>query len=63
MVILVYVDYLLITGTDPRQLNQTREDLQTKFKIKELGELKFFLGVEFARSKEGIVMKQRRYAM
>ncbi|XP_075077325.1 uncharacterized protein LOC142164058 [Nicotiana tabacum] len=46
-------------GTDPRQLNQTREDLQTKFKIKELGELKFFLGVEFARSKEGIVMKQR----
>ncbi|XP_070056462.1 uncharacterized mitochondrial protein AtMg00810-like [Nicotiana tomentosiformis] len=31
--------------------------------MKDLGEVKFFLGIEFARSKEEIVMNQRKYAM
>lgn len=30
--------------------------------MKDLGNLKFFLGIDFARSKEGIVMSQRKYA-
>ncbi|XP_019257810.1 PREDICTED: uncharacterized protein LOC109236033 [Nicotiana attenuata] len=38
-------------------------DLQLKFKIKSLGELKFFLGIEFARSREGIIMNQRKYTL
>nr|XP_009621230.1 uncharacterized protein LOC104112896 [Nicotiana tomentosiformis] len=31
--------------------------------MKDLGELKFFLGIEFARSKEEIVTCQRKYAL
>ncbi|XP_015160301.1 uncharacterized mitochondrial protein AtMg00810-like [Solanum tuberosum] len=31
--------------------------------MKDLGELKFFLGIEFARSDKGILMHQRRYAL
>uniref|UniRef100_A0A3Q7JBU3 Reverse transcriptase Ty1/copia-type domain-containing protein n=1 Tax=Solanum lycopersicum TaxID=4081 RepID=A0A3Q7JBU3_SOLLC len=31
--------------------------------MKDLGELKFSLGIEFARSKKGIVMSQRKYAL
>lgn len=30
--------------------------IHTEFEIKDLGELRFFLGIEFARSKKGIVI-------
>ncbi|XP_070020865.1 uncharacterized mitochondrial protein AtMg00810-like [Nicotiana sylvestris] len=31
--------------------------------MKDVGELKFFLGIEFLRYKEGILMNQRKYAL
>jgi len=33
------------------------------FLIKDLGELKYFLGIEFARSKRRIFMSHRKYAL
>ncbi|XP_019263067.1 PREDICTED: uncharacterized protein LOC109240839 [Nicotiana attenuata] len=37
--------------------------IKLKFKMKDLAELKFFLGIEFARSSKAIVMSQRKYAL
>lgn len=56
VVILVYVDDLLITGNNHQLLCETRTNLKKKFKMKDLRELKFFLGIEFARSKKGVLM-------
>ena len=39
-IVLVYVDDLIITGDEEREIHQTRENLSVCFQMKELGELK-----------------------
>ena len=41
--LLVYVDDLVITGNCENELEQFKVFLKNKFKIKDLGELKYFL--------------------
>lgn len=63
MVVLVYVYDLLIIEDSLKLIQQVRKDLQVRFKMKDLGELKFFLGIGFSRSEKGIQMCQRKYAL
>lgn len=63
VVVLVYVDDLLITGNDVQLIIETKKVLQTNIMIKNLGDLRFFLGMEFSRSSAGIVMYQRKYVL
>lgn len=37
--------------------------LAHEFEVKDLGELKYFLAMEIARSKAGIVVSQRKYVL
>lgn len=53
-VILLYVDDMIITGNDNVAIQDLKQFLSNSFKIKDLGPLKYFLGVEIARSKTGI---------
>lgn len=49
VIILMYVDDVLVIGDSLKLIKETKISLQKVFKIKDLGELKFFLGIEFAR--------------
>ncbi|KAI3500109.1 hypothetical protein L1887_35925 [Cichorium endivia] len=60
-VVLVYVDDLIITGDDEKEIRLTRENLSVRFQMKELGELKHFLGLEVDRTTEGLFLCQQKY--
>nr|XP_025704048.1 uncharacterized protein LOC112805946 [Arachis hypogaea] len=61
--LLVYVDDLVIADNDEKIINRIKRILYEKFKIKDIGDLKFFLGMEVTRSKKGIALYQRKYVM
>ncbi|GJT91840.1 retrovirus-related pol polyprotein from transposon RE2 [Tanacetum coccineum] len=47
--VLVYVDGLIISGNDSKAITQFKTYLSDCFHMKDLGNLKYFLGVEVAR--------------
>ncbi|KAL9447690.1 hypothetical protein AB3S75_015212 [Citrus x aurantiifolia] len=62
-ILIVYVDDIILTGDDETELAALKQRLAKKFQTKDLGVLKYFLGMEFARSKEGIFVNQRKYVL
>ncbi|RVX14578.1 Retrovirus-related Pol polyprotein from transposon RE1 [Vitis vinifera] len=63
VILIVYVDDIVLTGDDCNELEKLKGKLAEEFEIKDLGALKYFLGMEFARSKEGIFVNQRKYVL
>jgi hypothetical protein len=45
------------------EINSLKSFLLQHFRIKDLGDLRYFLGLEFSQSKQGIFMCQRKYAL
>ncbi|RVW82826.1 Retrovirus-related Pol polyprotein from transposon RE1 [Vitis vinifera] len=61
--LLIYVDDILITGNDVNAIVALKQFLHSHFRIKDLGDLKYFLGIEVSRSKKGISISQRKYTL
>ncbi|KAL5575115.1 hypothetical protein UlMin_016814 [Ulmus minor] len=61
--LIVYVDDMVVTGNDPEERKELQTHLSREFEMKDLGPLKYFLGIEVSRSREGIVISQRKYAL
>ncbi|KAA0041351.1 Cysteine-rich RLK (receptor-like protein kinase) 8 [Cucumis melo var. makuwa] len=62
-VLIVYVDDIVLSGDDQAEINQLKQRMGNELEIKDLGNLKYFLGIEVARSKEGISVSQGKYTL
>ncbi|KAA0037943.1 putative mitochondrial protein [Cucumis melo var. makuwa] len=59
--LIVYVDDIVLSGDDQTEINQLKQRMSDEFEIKDLGNLKYFLGLEMTKSKEGISFMQVPY--
>lgn len=62
VVILVYVEDLLIAGNDTQVISHVKQYLSSAFHMKDLGALRYFLGIEVDRSNQGFFISQKKYA-
>jgi len=62
-ILLIYVDDIILAGDSLEEFQSIKSILDTLFKIKDLGQLKFFLGLEVAHSQHGISLCQKKYCL
>ncbi|CAL8993466.1 unnamed protein product, partial [Prunus brigantina] len=61
--LIIYVDDVIVTGDDQAEIQSLQKYLASEFEMKSLGDLKYFLRIEVARSKHGIFLSQRKYVL
>ncbi|GKB05168.1 retrovirus-related pol polyprotein from transposon RE2 [Tanacetum coccineum] len=59
--VLVYADDLIISGNNSNEVTTFKAYLSRCFPMKDLGVLKYFLGIEADQNSEGIFLCQRKY--
>ncbi|XP_072060326.1 uncharacterized mitochondrial protein AtMg00810-like [Arachis hypogaea] len=57
------MDDLVLAGDDLSKIESVKGVLHDRFWIKDMGDLKYFLGLEVTRSKTGIALYQRKYVL
>ena len=61
--LIVYVDDIIIIGSDQDGFQKLKQHLFSHFQTKDLGKLKYFLGIEVAQSNSGAVISQKKYTL
>ncbi|KAL2250242.1 UNVERIFIED_CONTAM: Retrovirus-related Pol polyprotein from transposon RE1 [Sesamum indicum] len=61
--LLVYVDDILLAGVDIDDVKKVKAYLHQLFTIKDIGQARYFLGLEIARNSQGIYLAQTKYVM
>jgi len=54
---------MIVTGNDQDEIFSLQQYLAYEFEMKQLGNLKYILSIEVARSKHGIFLCQRKYTI
>jgi hypothetical protein len=62
-VVLIYVDDLIISGNNSEAISRLKATLQHWFPIKDLGRLKYFLGIEMVASRKGLFLNEHKYVL
>jgi hypothetical protein len=62
IILVLYFDYLILTGSDSKLLNHVKIILRKKFEMTDLGFLHYFLGLQVLQTNEGIFLSHSKYA-
>ena len=62
LIVAMYVDDLLVTGTSQQSIVEFKRRMSSKFVMSDLGKLTYYLGIEVHQYGECIVLKQDQYA-
>lgn len=63
MFVVVYVDDIILKGTDDTEIDQLKSYLDNTFKIKDLGRLHYFLGLDILDTNGGVLISQRKFVL
>jgi hypothetical protein len=63
VILIVYVDDIVITGDDADEIAHLKGHLAQEFEVKDLGNLRYFLGIEVSRGPKGILLSQQKYVL
>ena len=61
--ILLYVDDLVITGSDLTTISKVKSQLSEAFEMKNPRDLHYFLGIKVVHTPDDILLSQRHYAL
>jgi hypothetical protein len=61
--VFVYVDDIIVGSSSPEASVVHARDLHKDVALKDLGDLRYFLGIEVEITNKGMLMKQERYAI
>ena len=61
--LIVYVDDIVITGDNHEEISHLKTHLAQEFEVKDLGHLRYFLGIEVSRGPKGMFLSQRKYVL
>ena len=61
LVLIVWVDDIIIGCNDDKMRESVKQSLHDKFKMKDLGEISLFLGIEFTRENGCVTMHQTKF--
>nr|XP_016504415.1 PREDICTED: uncharacterized mitochondrial protein AtMg00810-like [Nicotiana tabacum] len=61
--VVVYVDDVILTGTNLGEIKALKTYLHNQFKIKDLGKLRHFLGLEMLYKGDGVLISQRKFTI
>lgn len=62
IMLLLYVDDIAITGNSTALLNQLIAEMSKQFRMKDMGPLHYFLGIQAQFLAEGLFLSQQKYA-
>ena len=61
VIVCLYVDDMLLVGSDDKMITSTKNRLSSRFDMKDLGLTNVILGIKIKRTLDGLILSQSHY--